>query len=113
LRFQNAVVVAQYIYIFFIFIFFEMLNDTERSEIKVNFYCANNFVDFKWEIKIFYFLDMIKKYNFWFISSAFVILDTHRLKIDGLVVQVERNQSRIDVSPEKWIEFVISNALCN
>jgi len=24
-----------------------MLNDTERSEIKVNFYCANNFVDFK------------------------------------------------------------------
>jgi len=45
LYFQNAVVVARYIY--FIFIFFEMLNDTERSEIKLNFYCANNFVDFK------------------------------------------------------------------
>jgi len=41
-----------------------MLSDTERSEIEVNFYCANNFVDFKWEIKIFYCLDVIKNIIF-------------------------------------------------
>jgi len=45
LHFQNAIVMARDIY--FIFTFFEMLSDTERSEIEVNFYCANNFVDFK------------------------------------------------------------------